>query len=87
MTPPSIARRHAVNATPPAMQCEVATIEDTVLALLGGFDFDNGRAWKRSDFDGHRLWVVQGPTRQRERPFSLRQIERPLTGAAPSSRT
>jgi hypothetical protein len=38
-------------------------MEDTVLALLGGFDFDNGRARKRSDFDGQRIWVVQGPTR------------------------
>ena len=26
-------------------------IEDAVLALLGVFAFDNGRAWKRYDFD------------------------------------
>lgn len=26
-------------------------IEETVLALLGVFEFDNGRAWKRYDFD------------------------------------
>jgi hypothetical protein len=26
-------------------------IEDAVLALLGVFEFDNGRAWKRYDFD------------------------------------
>ena len=25
-------------------------IEDAVLALLGAFEFDNGRAWKRIDF-------------------------------------
>ena len=26
-------------------------IEDAVLALLGVFEFENGRAWKRFDFD------------------------------------
>lgn len=26
-------------------------IEDALLALLGVFEFDNGRAWKRYDFD------------------------------------
>ncbi|MEY8689516.1 MAG: DUF6429 family protein [Leptothrix sp. (in: b-proteobacteria)] len=25
-------------------------IEDTVLALLGAFEFENGRVWKRLDF-------------------------------------
>jgi hypothetical protein len=25
-------------------------IEDAVLALLGAFEFENGRAWKRFDF-------------------------------------
>lgn len=25
-------------------------IEEAVLALLGAFEFDNGRAWKRFDF-------------------------------------
>ena len=25
-------------------------IEDAVLALLGAFEFDNGRVWKRLDF-------------------------------------
>ena len=32
------------------MQYDDAKIEDTVLALLGAFEFDNGRAWKRFDF-------------------------------------
>lgn len=26
-------------------------IEDALLALLGAFEFDNGRVWKRFDFD------------------------------------
>lgn len=26
-------------------------IEDAVLALLGVFEFENGRVWKRFDFD------------------------------------
>ena len=26
-------------------------IEESVLALLGVFEFDNGRVWKRYDFD------------------------------------
>jgi acyl-CoA hydrolase len=26
-------------------------IEDAVLPLLGAFEFENGRAWKRFDFD------------------------------------
>jgi hypothetical protein len=33
------------------MQYDDAKIEDTVLALLGAFEFDHGRAWKRFDFD------------------------------------
>ncbi|MBL0089751.1 MAG: hypothetical protein IPP44_24960 [Ideonella sp.] len=33
------------------MQYDDAKIEDMVLALLGAFEFDNGRAWKRFDFD------------------------------------
>lgn len=30
---------------------DACRIEDTVLALLGTFEFDNGRVWKRYDFD------------------------------------
>ena len=30
---------------------DASSIEDTVLALLGAFEFDNGRVWKRYDFD------------------------------------
>jgi hypothetical protein len=26
-------------------------IEDAVLALLGAFEFENGRVWKRFDFE------------------------------------
>ena len=30
---------------------DASKIEDTVLALLGAFEFGNGRVWKRYDFD------------------------------------
>jgi len=32
------------------MEYDAAKIEQTVLALLGVFEFDNGRVWKRFDF-------------------------------------
>lgn len=37
-------------------------IEEAVLALLGAFEFENGRAWKRFDFDvmqslAHQGWI------------------------------
>lgn len=31
---------------------DAGRIEDGVLALLGAFEFENGRVWKRYDFDG-----------------------------------
>jgi hypothetical protein len=33
------------------MPCNNAKVEEVVLALLGAFEFENGRAWKRFDFD------------------------------------
>ena len=33
------------------MKYDTAKIEDAVLALLGVFEFENGRVWKRFDFD------------------------------------
>lgn len=35
-------------------------IEEAVLALLGAFQFDNGRAWKRFDFDVMQSLADQG---------------------------
>lgn len=35
-------------------------IEDAVLALLGAFEFENGRAWKRFDFDVMRALAAKG---------------------------
>lgn len=35
-------------------------IEDTVLALLGAFEFENGRAWKRFDFDVMQTLAAKG---------------------------
>jgi Domain of unknown function (DUF6429) len=35
-------------------------IEEAVLALLGAFEFDNGRAWKRFDFDVMQSLADQG---------------------------
>jgi hypothetical protein len=33
------------------MEYDETKIEDTLLALLGVFEFENGRVWKRYDFD------------------------------------
>lgn len=35
-------------------------IEEVVLALLGAFEFENGRAWKRLDFDVMQSLADQG---------------------------
>jgi hypothetical protein len=35
-------------------------IEDAVLALLGVFEFDNGRVWKRLDFSVMESLAEQG---------------------------
>ena len=32
------------------MEYDVAKLEESVLALLGALEFDNGRVWKRYDF-------------------------------------
>lgn len=37
--------------TQPGPVYDTPKIEDAVLALLGAFEFDNGRVWKRYDFD------------------------------------
>jgi hypothetical protein len=42
------------------MQYDDARIEETVLALLGAFEFDNGRAWKRFDFDVMEALFAKG---------------------------
>jgi hypothetical protein len=42
------------------MHYDNARIEDTVLALLGAFEFDNGRAWKRFDFDVMEALFAEG---------------------------
>lgn len=35
-------------------------IEEAVLALLGAFEFENGRAWKRFDFEVMQSLADQG---------------------------
>jgi len=35
-------------------------IEEAVLALLGAFEFDNGRAWKRFEFGVMESLAAQG---------------------------
>lgn len=35
-------------------------IEEAVLALLGAFEFENGRTWKRFDFDAMQSLAHQG---------------------------
>jgi hypothetical protein len=42
------------------MQYDDAKVEDAVLALLGVFEFDNGRAWKRFDFDVMEALFAKG---------------------------
>ena len=37
-----------------------AKIEHAVLALLGAFEFDNGRVWKRYDFEVMKALHAQG---------------------------
>ena len=32
------------------MEYDIAKLEETILALLGAFEFENGRVWKRYDF-------------------------------------
>ncbi|MBT9553837.1 MAG: hypothetical protein IV088_23585 [Hydrogenophaga sp.] len=39
---------------------EPIEIEEAVLALLGALEFDNGRAWKRFDFDVMQSLADQG---------------------------
>ena len=42
------------------MQYDDAKVEDAVLALLGVFEFENGRAWKRFDFDVMEALFAKG---------------------------
>ncbi len=42
------------------MQNDDAEVEDAVLALLGVFEFENGRAWKRFDFDVMEALFAKG---------------------------
>jgi len=44
------------------MQYDDAKTEDTVLALLGAFEFDNGRAWKRFDCEVIEALFAKGLT-------------------------
>lgn len=39
---------------------DLKRIEEAVLALLGAFEFENGRAWKRFDFDVMESLAAQG---------------------------
>ena len=36
------------------------SLKDAVLALLGVFEFENGRAWKRFDFDAMEALFAKG---------------------------
>lgn len=52
------------------MECDHETFQAAVLALLGAFEFDNGRVWKRWDFsvidDLHRQGLITAPQGHRE---------------------
>ena len=52
------------------MQYEESRIDELVLALLGAFEFDNGRMWKRFDFDAmdrlHAKGLITNPRGRQE---------------------
>ncbi|MGN6829977.1 DUF6429 family protein [Paucibacter sp. M5-1] len=52
------------------MEYNNAKLQDAVLALLGAFEFDNGRVWKRYDFsvmdDLHKQGLITDPRGHRE---------------------
>ncbi len=52
------------------MEYDNAKLQDAVLALLGAFEFDNGRAWKRYDFsvmdELHKQGLITDPRGRRE---------------------
>jgi Domain of unknown function (DUF6429) len=52
------------------MDYDSAKIEEAVLALLGAFEFENGRVWKRYDFhvmDGlHTAGYISDPHGRQE---------------------
>jgi hypothetical protein len=61
------------------MQYDEAKVEDAALALLGAFEFENGRVWKRFDFDVmdalHQKGYISDP---RGRQESVRLTEQGL---------
>jgi hypothetical protein len=52
------------------MEYDTAKLEEAVLALLGAFEFENGRAWKRYDFaimeSLHKKGYITDPRGNRE---------------------
>lgn len=52
------------------MEYDNAKLQDAVLALLGAFEFDNGRVWKRYDFsvmdELHNQGLITDPRGHRE---------------------
>ena len=54
------------------MQYDESRIDESILALLGAFKFDNGRVWKRFDFDAmDRLYAKGLITNPRGRQESV----------------
>jgi hypothetical protein len=52
------------------MKYDMVKVEEVLLALLGVFEFENGRVWKRYDFatmDGlHERGLITGPRGRQE---------------------
>jgi hypothetical protein len=52
------------------MDYDDAKIDEVVLALLGALEFENGRVWKRFDFDVmdrlHQKGYIEDPRRKTE---------------------
>jgi hypothetical protein len=51
---------HAKPRKDDVMEYDKAKIEEALLALLGVFEFENGRVWKRYDFDTMDALHAQG---------------------------
>jgi hypothetical protein len=59
--------------TPTEPAYDASKIEDAVMALLGAIEFDNGRFWKRYDFDVmdalHAKGLISNPHGRAESVF------------------
>ena len=59
------------------MRYDESRIDEAVLAILGAFEFDNGRVWKRIDFDAmdrlHAKGFITDPRGKHESVYLTRE--------------